>query len=291
MAENWFEIDLKCDSITALELLSCIVLDWGADGTFIDEPNLCLKIYSKELFVKDILENSKEFSVVTLSIKAVEENDWLKNCSKFFEPIALSSLNIVSHSFLPTILPPKELNTINIIPGYGFGTGHHPTTKLLLEILSSQNIVNKYVAQEDLDIVDVGTGSGILAIACAKIFNCKVLAIDNDPLALVNAKDNLVLNQVTSLVNLQEAELSNIQNRSFDLIVANLYAEILVDLESTFFDRLKSSGSLLLSGILCQKIEIVLNSFVKANYGRWCILDKIEEDGWIALSLKLAGEK
>ena len=156
-----------------------------------------------------------------------------------------------------------------IIPGLGFGTGHHVATQNILHIL--QRIPRNSVSCA----LDVGTGSGILAIAIEKLFNVPVLAIDTDPLALENAADNLTINR-TSQIALREGSLDAADGQ-FDLIVANLYAEILISMSGELLARLPKHGNIVLSGIVEELKPQVEAAFpFKPKFER-------TKDGWTGL--------
>ena len=123
-----------------------------------------------------------------------------------------------------------------------FGTGTHETTQMALRSLELS-------LRAGDEVLDVGTGSGILSIAAAKLGAGNVVAVDTDPLAVENARENLVLNQVEGRVDLREGSASDVAH-SFDLVVANISSGVLIGMLRTLWARLKPLGALILGGVL-----------------------------------------
>jgi ribosomal protein L11 methyltransferase len=171
-------------------------------------------------------------------------------------------------------------NTIKIIPGQGFGTGHHPTTRMILETLSERAAK---LTRTDLSIFDLGTGSGILAIAAAKLFNRPVEAVDNDPYAITNAADNVALNGLSHLISPSTTPIEDLK-LPFNLIVANLYGEVLVQLAPEV-TRLALPGCVaIMSGITELVRDSVVETYIN-NHG-WVLDEEKSENGWHCVTLR-----
>ncbi len=138
-----------------------------------------------------------------------------------------------------------------------FGTGTHSTTRSCLEFL--EDVVTS-LTQKNITALDVGTGSGILAIALAKMGATKILALDNDPIALEVARLNVRRNRVGRAVRLSKFALEQVKE-SFAVVVANLTAETIIDLASELQKKVSPEGYLVLSGILEPKAGDVLREF------------------------------
>jgi ribosomal protein L11 methyltransferase len=158
-----------------------------------------------------------------------------------------------------------------ILPSMGFGTGHHATTRLCLEALQTVGVSNKTV-------VDVGTGSGVLAIAAAKLGAARVVALDNDQDAVDSAAENLVLNQAT--LELRCASIEDEQRGSFDVVIANLTGATLIRFGSALTTLCRSDGRLILSGLREEEEAGVLEAF-----SRFECAGRQTEEGWCALVL------
>ncbi len=159
----------------------------------------------------------------------------------------------------PWIKERKDLINIIIYPASGFGTGEHETTKGML--LMIEKILNKITPQL---VLDVGTGSGILAIACSKLKALKIVALDKDELAISNAKQNLLLNSITN-VKLVTGTLETIKG-SFDLVLANIDFFTLIENAKNLKRVIRKDGYLILSGFLEEDMETLFEVFFKLNF-------------------------
>ncbi len=181
-------------------------------------------------------------------LQAVQNEDWLDGWRKNFTLTELTEQTLVVPSWQE--LPATETRLgIRIYPGQGFGTGTHETTRLAAVLLekeleSEAGLVN---------VLDVGTGSGILAILAAKRGADRVLALDIDEEALTNARENCAHNQVCDQVFFENSPLGQV-NEQFVLVVANIIAPVLLQLAPEFSRLLKPGGRLILSGILLDQV-------------------------------------
>jgi ribosomal protein L11 methyltransferase len=152
----------------------------------------------------------------------------------------------------PWIFPDLDAGRliIKIRPSMGFGTGHHPSTRLALSLLQQ-------IECEGRHVLDVGTGSGILAIAAARLGAARICAIDRDPDALVAAADGLQRNAVKQRVDLKQADISVDTLGEFDVVVANLEAEQIQAYGPSLWRHVKPGGHLLLSGFWTTEVEKV----------------------------------
>jgi len=163
---------------------------------------------------------------------------------------------------------PSDAIVINMDPGLAFGTGTHQTTSLCLEFLA-ENPPN------GLDVIDFGCGTGILAIAAAKLGAKRVLAIDNDPQAVTASMENVEKNNCADVVKtFHTAE--KIEYEKCDLLMANILAKPIVKLQTLFSEIVKPNGTILLSGILEHQVENIFdcysknfNNFKNTNKNEW----------------------
>ncbi|NOX37546.1 MAG: 50S ribosomal protein L11 methyltransferase [Calditrichaeota bacterium] len=197
--------------------------------------------------------------------------DWNAEWRKYFRP------------FQPVegiwIRPPWErlpagASGVELIidPQMGFGTGHHESTRLMIQAL-------KKYPPRDLKVLDVGTGSGILAILARKLGARQVIAVDIDRDALKNARENLVLNGVDG-VELRNGSLQVVPERQFDRILANIHREVLLELLPGFMQRLQPEGWLIISGILKQDRDLVLPAYQQAGLH---LIEELSANEWLAL--------
>lgn len=181
--------------------------------------------------------------------KVSDKIDWLSKWKKFHRNIKLPPFIIVP-SFKKSIKIPKDLKKIVINPSFAFGTGSHPTTKMCIKFLVD-------VVKKGDRVLDLGCGSGILAICSENLGADKVLAVDIDEIALKEAKKNILRNRCKriTLSNSMDAE------SEFDIIVCNILLNTILELKPQIENLLKKDGRLILSGILKEQSKDVLSSF------------------------------
>jgi ribosomal protein L11 methyltransferase len=186
--------------------------------------------------------------------EVVQEQNWAEAWKQHYRPVLIGQRLLVLPAWLEN--PHPDRIPILLDPGMAFGTGTHPTTKLSLEALE------KHV-RPGSRVLDLGTGSGILAIAAAKLGADAVLGLDIDPVAVESAKANLLRNDVGDVVSVDVGSIRDCPARaSFDLIVANILTPILLQLlEQGLDDLVPSGGKLILSGILDHQAEDVKRAY------------------------------
>jgi ribosomal protein L11 methyltransferase len=210
--------------------------------------------------------------------RVIEEENWHDSWRRFIKAQKVGRSFWVTPPWLP---PPKNnrRKVIAIEPGMAFGTGTHATTRGCLEFLEK---AAGFLRGKDFAALDVGTGSGILAIALAKLGARSIWAVDNDPLALKVARENVSRNGVEKNVHLSGAELRRTR-KSFSLVVANLTAETILGLSDALVKKVKPKGFLVLSGILQKQARTVLCRF---STDRFVLVQRKREKEWVTLLLK-----
>jgi ribosomal protein L11 methyltransferase len=226
-------------------------------------------------FLRDIRSIYSGVAVKDLSWRRVKDRNWNRAWQRFFKPQRIGKSFLVCP---PWLAPPplRRRHLISIEPGLAFGTGTHPTTRGCMEFIECA--VDLWDRRQ-LIALDVGTGSGILAIALAKLGARSVWAIDNDASVLVVARENLRANNVSKTVRLSGADLRRLP-RSFSVVAANLTAETLVELADALAKRVAARGFLVLSGILHEKAKAVARSFKNCGF---TVLRRKREKEWITL--------
>ena len=222
---------------------------------------------------KKVLRESGLSSDFTFDYLYLSERDWNESWKKRFIPIDVGR-NL-------SILPPWEgapSGRIPLIidPGMAFGTGHHETTKTCLML------IEKYVTSTipSLHFLDVGTGTGILSIAAAKLGFTYVVGVDIDPLAVDAARRNAGLNSLTN-IEIREGGISEVK-ATFDMIAANLMSEVLVLIAPEIASRLNTPGIAILSGMLVGQEDDVINAMEKEGLS---LIESVVDDRWISLML------
>ncbi|MGE0451697.1 MAG: 50S ribosomal protein L11 methyltransferase, partial [Vicinamibacterales bacterium] len=168
---------------------------------------------------------------------------------------------------------PADAIALVIAPSMGFGTGHHATTRLCLAALQT-------IPLEGRQVLDVGTGSGVLAIAARMLGAADVLGIDVDPDAIVSARENLELNPSVTRVGFDVADLQDHDLHGSDVVLANLTGATLVQHARTLSSQVKRGGVLIVSGLLDEERDSVLDAF-----GEYSLFWSQSETGWTGLAL------
>jgi ribosomal protein L11 methyltransferase len=229
-------------------------------------------------YLSDLAEIHGLTAAPQVDLKLVREEDWSREWQKHFSTCRIGSRLVIKPSWEEYAPRGKDV-VIEMDPGMAFGTGTHPTTRMCLER------VEALVARSDPAIrsmLDVGTGSGIVSIAAAKLGVERILAIDIDPTALSCARKNAGINRVTHRVAVGDERLEEI-GEQFDLIIANILSEILLKLRRDLLKRLSARGILVLSGILARDAHKLENAFSSKKYR---LLDSVLQGEWACLVLQ-----
>lgn len=236
--------------------------------------------------IRPRIEQLREFDIdpgdFTISAALVDDEDWANAWKQYFKPIRVSERLTIKPTW-EDYTPGAEERIIELDPGMAFGTGTHPTTALCLRTLES-------VIRGGEEVIDVGTGSGVLAIGAMKLGAKRVLALDLDPVAVSSATENTRLNGLEDSIQvhlsdllgiLQAKEESGPVNVSVpvDVVVANILAEIILLFIDDVFAALKPGGTYIASGIWKNKEEDVEAGLLKAGF---TIKDRQRDQDWIA---------
>ena len=193
----------------------------------------------------------------TVSFDSVAEDDWANTWKQYYHPVRIShDLTIVPSWEDSEPVAPNEM-VIRLDPGMAFGTGTHPTTQLMLTALET-------LMRGSERVIDVGTGSGVLAIAAEMLGASHILATDVDQVAVDNAKMNLAFNPVSKIDVIANDLLTGIDEQA-DLILANILAEVLLPLIPQLDAVLAPHGQVVLSGIFYDKVQPVKQA-LEANH-------------------------
>jgi ribosomal protein L11 methyltransferase len=208
------------------------------------------------------------------------EEDWSRNWKKHFTVLSITPRIVIKPTWESCNLEDdsagKGKAVIEMDPGLAFGTGHHASTRLALllidEMFSADGIPEK--------VLDIGTGTGILAMACALLGSSTVTAVDNDPDAVAAAQENVRGNRLEAVVAVSGAQVSSLEGK-FDLILANITHETLQALATDIFRHLHPGGRLILSGILRGEQE----ESITLKYTGLGMTHKqsVADDEWVAL--------
>ena len=212
------------------------------------------------------------------------EEDWGEKWKSFFTSFQITPTLTIKPSWEQATVQDQEESrgsfVIEMDPGLAFGTGHHASTRLALLLLDE--LFQGKGKQLEI-ILDVGTGSGILAMACGLFGAKEVLALDNDPDAVEAARQNILRNRLEGRITVSGREVSSVK-AGFDLAVANITHDILADLAKLLTGLIKPQGFLVLSGILKGNQEHSIGE-IYADHGL-AFIKSVAEDEWAALLLQ-----
>ena len=184
----------------------------------------------------------EKFPNVKFSVTEIQNQDWNKEWENSIEPILATEKIIVRPSWKEVENTDGKI-VITIDPKMSFGTGHHETTRLML------NLIEKYMKPNDF-VLDIGTGTGILAIAAIKLDAKKCIAVDNDEWSIENTKENVIVNNVENVIEVFLGTIETVQENNFDAILANIQSSIILPILPQMISKIKPNGKILLSGLL-----------------------------------------
>lgn len=228
-------------------------------------------------------ETGLDAGAASVSARIVDEEDWAEAWKRYFRPVRVSERLTVKPTWETYSSEPGEI-VIELDPGMAFGTGTHATTQLCLRAMERRVVPGDHV-------IDVGTGSGVLAVAAAKLGAARVLALDCDPVATASAAANVRLNGLDGRVFVLESDLLSIIEGGEDAdrlpvkppvqgIVANLLAELVVRLAPQAYRALAGGGYFIASGVIAAKADETAAALERVGFR---LVQSEELDGWVAL--------
>jgi len=289
---EWLEVAL--DAAPELnDPLSAFFFDLGATGlVFEDFGNHTLKAYLPLILSPEDVRNRtsiylSELSLIhphlptpTFKLTKMENQDWQKNWRRFFRPVRVTPELLILPVWEDPAPHAEKTHIIRIDPGPAFGTGQHATTKMCLQAMES------FEAKREQTLLDVGTGSGILAIYGAKLGFGRIMAIDVDPEAVRWAERNIGLNGSLNAITLSGTAIEVIDER-FTLVCANLILGELLRLMSDFSRLVETGGHLVASGILREQVERIESALPGTGF---FAAQTLYEDEWACMVLRKSGE-
>jgi ribosomal protein L11 methyltransferase len=214
-----------------------------------------------------------EFALIEMERTEVEDDDWARRTQADLPAIRIGRITIAPPWDLPkpSLQVPDPNITVVIEPSRGFGTGHHQSTRLCLVLLQNRNL-------SGLRVTDVGTGSGVLAITAAKLGAAFVAAIDSDPDAIENARENIAVNDVDKVVEAHVDDLISTTVAPADLVTANLTGTLLAQHAGDLVRLVRPGGALIVSGFNIDEKDRVSDALADG----FSITESAEEDDWWA---------
>lgn len=223
-----------------------------------------------------ILDELAVLPITSVEVSEIAETQWIDNWKQYFKPTKVTDRLVVKPSWEPYEPIDDEEEVIEIDPGMAFGTGTHATTSLCLRLME------RYLKPGEF-VLDIGTGSGILALGAAKLGANRVLGIDLDPVAVEVAKTNVTRNRAEDTISIQQGDLTAGWDGTADLIVANLMADLILTLANGLGPYLNPGGFFLSSGILTEQRQRVENGIMEQGFE---LVETIEEGDWCAIAAR-----
>lgn len=275
-------LDVRCDFT---DLLLATIDDFKP--TAVEEQDQSVRVFFSNAADRDAarITLASRFTAVAVD---VSDEDWARRSQENLAPVTVGRLTITPNP-LPAIRSPqsaiRNAVVIVIVPSMGFGTGHHATTRLCLDALQAIDLANAFV-------LDVGTGSGVLAIAAVRLGAARALGIDNDTDAIQAARDNLAHNLAApgtehpapGEVTFELADLHSplrMHKGSVDVLTANLTGAMLVRAAAEIHAAVRPGGLMIVSGVQAHERAEVVHAF-----GSTSIVRERTEDEWVGLTMK-----
>jgi ribosomal protein L11 methyltransferase len=301
---KWIEVKIVFDAddnLFAGELIANLLFESGMQGVVEEDP----KLEPAEDWAEDSIDRPRQHAVVgyfpknrqannhrrvlddrlaalkenfalryQLSYKELDEEDWAEAWKAFFKPRKIGRKIVVKPTWCSYSADSGDI-VLELDPGMAFGTGTHPTTALCI------NLIEDYLQNGD-SFLDVGTGSGILMIAAARLGAGFVCGLDKDPLAIKVAAANLALNGVDSRkFSLKTGNLLSGIEKKYDFIVANIFTHVILELLDYLHQALVKGGIFVCSGIFEKNSTLVNARMKKMGFE---ILEIREQEEWAAIA-------
>lgn len=292
-SNRWVQITVETTT-EAEDVISDLLIELGSGGNqiktdssnkvvliayFPDDDLIGERIRKIEAVLDKMSSMGTNVGKRLITAKTVYEDEWADAWKKFFSPLPVGNRILIYQSWedIKEFKPTRDI-LIQIDPGMAFGTGKHPSTKLSLELIE--------LSIKNGDIVaDIGTGSGILAIASIKLGATMVVAVDQDLRSVEVAVQNCKINEVKDSVKLVCGDLLRPIKGKYDLIVSNISTPVLLSLIPESKAHLEIGGCLILAGMTVLGRRYILNCLERERFN---LLKEIEQEGWVAVMAQLA---
>lgn len=268
--DKYIQVHLANLQVAEQEILIAQLSDIGFDGfeQGTDFLNACIpeKNYN-EPALNSILNAHKHAATIDI----ITQKNWNEEWEKSFEPVIIENFCTIRASFHAPV--PGVEHEIIITPKMSFGTGHHATTFQVIQLMEQTDFQNK-------NVLDFGTGTGVLAILAEKLGAKDILAIDNDEWSINNARENIDTNKC-SAIRLQKAH-ELVTKDKFDIILANINKHVILENLSSIAKHLRRGGVLIISGLLKDDQQEIADAAFKEQL---LVKTQSQKYDWIALSL------
>jgi ribosomal protein L11 methyltransferase len=281
LAELYPALDIPCDDFESplVERLIALLDDYDPLGILGLEGGM--RVFFRSTNTRDAAQSAvRDRENLPTTAMEVSDEDWARRSQENLRAVEAGGLIIAPPWDVPAIRTERrettaDLPVIIIEPSTGFGTGHHATTRLCLRMLQALEL-------RGARVIDIGTGSGVLALAAWKLGATDVVAIDNDVEALRNARDNIARNGAGPSIDIIHDDLGSLHIQRADVVLANLTGAALVRHAAELRSLAVDGGHLILSGFSPEDAAIVRIAFKGLT-----LIDELSEGEWGSLSLRV----
>lgn len=303
---EWLEVAVTVDP-ELQETVSQALLDQGVQGLEIVDPeafrqvldenryldyadNGLIESYGEKVIIKAYFSSEQDTEelknkldsefrkllnrVPEYSVRMRDDSEWKDNWKKYYKAFKISDRVIIKPTWEDYLHTGNEV-IVELEPGMAFGTGSHETTRMCASLLDGLMKGNEKV-------LDLGCGTGILGIIAAKLGAKEVTCVDIDDAAYRACCENVIRNHVSDVVRVIRGELKDIEKREYDIIVVNIIADIILSLMPEFKKYSSDRTNILLSGIIADRREEVVNAVEKHGY---CLVKEKKEGEWLAMQI------
>lgn len=303
---KWIEISVTVNN-DAESIVSSVLQDFGSNGVAIEDSNeinhhhedrfgeifdlnpndypdehTIIKGYFNEdqfnTAFKEHLEShlksipEVDTTVLKIQVNTMDETDWENEWKNYYHPFQASNRFFIVPSW-ELVDKTDDYLYIELDPGMAFGTGDHPTTSLCLKALET-------IVKPDDEVIDVGTGSGILSIASFLLGAQKIKAIDLDEMAIKVAKENFQINHCLDAIDTTTGHLLQNETAQYDVVIANILAHIIEEMITDAYKHTKENGYFITSGIIEEKEQNITSKMIEAGFK----IHSVQHDnGWVCI--------
>lgn len=267
-SKNFLQFEFETHSQDELEKLVALLSEQGFDGFIEEEMFLSAFVLESRFVQKEFEETLEKFSILAYTMSEVENINWNQRWEQEFHPVIVDHFaGIRAHFHQPLKNVQHE---IIITPKMSFGTGHHATTHMMIQLMKDINFKEKVV-------LDFGTGTGVLAILAEKLGAASVIAIDNDDWSIENARENAEKN---SMQNILVQLADQVPEQQFDIILANINLSVILASLDAIYKACKPGAFIMLSGFLRSDKGKILDAVV---HYKLLNINFLEKGEWLAL--------
>ena len=282
MAGGYVEVAITAGPVLS-ENLTGILSQLGFEGFWESEGSLrgyisadrCTPFFLDEIrSVVALVARSSAAPLPSIQVNSIAEQNWNAEWEKTITPIRITDRLVIAPSWHAVAAAPGEI-VLTIDPKMSFGTGYHETTRLMLRMLETR-------IQPGMHVLDVGTGTGILAIAALRMGAEHATGCDVDPWSIENARENALVNQVAERCTILLGEVGVTPSGPYDLVLANIQLNIIALILGNLKERCAPGGTILLAGLLLQDEEEIRSLIAREGL---TVAERISENEWLAAAV------